>query len=180
MHATIRGMVEAVRMDEPPLFALALISTDGNQAPLWRCAFGRKPGPFKGPGLAAGETPRRHWIERLGNEAAELLIAHRGGAQGRAGSQPFEVLGLRIERHVRAGKDLGLEVIQKRITRDEVYISDEAFFTGTAAEITPIRELDNRRIGAGQRGPITTRLQSLFFDCVNGRVPEHEDWLSYV
>ena len=76
--------------------------------------------------------------------------------------------------------ELGIPLIEKRITRDEVYCADEAFFTGTAAEITPIRELDNRRIGAGQRGPITTRLQSLFFDCVHGRVPEHEDWLSYV
>ena len=76
--------------------------------------------------------------------------------------------------------DLGLTVIEKRITRDEVYCSDEAFFTGTAAEITPIRELDNRQIGEGKRGPVTTRLQSLFFDCANGRVPAHEDWLSYV
>ena len=76
--------------------------------------------------------------------------------------------------------DLGLTVIEKRITRDEVYCSDEAFFTGTAAEITPIRELVNRQIGDGKRGPFTTRLQSLFFDCANGRVPAHEDWLSYV
>jgi branched-chain amino acid aminotransferase len=71
-------------------------------------------------------------------------------------------------------------VIQKRITRDEVYCADEAFFTGTAAEITPIRELDNRQIGAGHRGPITAQLQSLFFDCVNGRVPAHKDWLAYI
>ena len=77
-------------------------------------------------------------------------------------------------------EDLGLQVIQKRITRDEVYCADEAFFTGTAAEITPIRELDNRQIGAGKRGPITTKLQNLFFDCANGRVAAHEDWLSYV
>ena len=76
--------------------------------------------------------------------------------------------------------ELKIEVIEKRITRDEVYCADEAFFTGTAAEITPIRELDNRQIGAGCRGPITTQLQSLFFDCVHGRVPAHESWLSYV
>jgi branched-chain amino acid aminotransferase len=76
--------------------------------------------------------------------------------------------------------DLGLEVIEKRITRDEAYCADEAFFTGTAAEITPIRELDGRRIGEGRRGPITSQLQKLFFDCVNGRVPAHENWLSYV
>ena len=76
--------------------------------------------------------------------------------------------------------ELGLKVIEKRITRDEVYCADEAFFTGTAAEVTPIRELDNRQIGAGRRGPITTQIQSLFFDCVNGRVPAHEGWLAYV
>jgi branched-chain amino acid aminotransferase len=76
--------------------------------------------------------------------------------------------------------DLGIQVIEKRITRDEVYCADEAFFTGTAAEVTPIRELDNRQIGEGRRGPITTRLQNLFFECVNGKVAAHEDWLTYV
>jgi branched-chain amino acid aminotransferase len=76
--------------------------------------------------------------------------------------------------------ELGIQVIEKRITRDEVYCADEAFFTGTAAEVTPIRELDNRQIGAGKRGPLTTQIQSLFFDCVNGKVPAHEDWLTYV
>jgi len=76
--------------------------------------------------------------------------------------------------------ELGYQVISKRLTRDDIYIADEAFFTGTAAEVTPIRELDNRSIGAGSRGPITTRIQSLFFDVVNGKVPAHADWLSYV
>ena len=77
-------------------------------------------------------------------------------------------------------RDLGLELIEKRITRDEVYTADEAFFTGTAAEVTPIRELDTRAIGIGSRGPITHRLQSLFFDCVAGRNPQHADWLAHV
>lgn len=76
--------------------------------------------------------------------------------------------------------DLGIEVIEKRITRDEVYCCDEAFFTGTAAEVTPIRELDNRQIGDGTRGPITTRLQSLFFDAVAGRAPQYKHWLTTV
>jgi branched-chain amino acid aminotransferase len=76
--------------------------------------------------------------------------------------------------------EIGVPVIEKRITRDEVYCADEAFFTGTAAEVTPIRELDNRVIGTGVRGPITTRLQSLFFDCVYGRARNHLDWLSPV
>ncbi len=76
--------------------------------------------------------------------------------------------------------ELGIPVIEKRITRDEVYCADEAFFTGTAAEVTPIRELDNRCIGEGRRGPITTRLQALFFDCVHGRVAAREAWLDRV
>lgn len=75
----------------------------------------------------------------------------------------------------------GYEVIEKRITRDEVYLADEAFFTGTAAEVTPIREVDNRPIGAGSRGPITERLQTAYFDLVCGRnVGEFADWLDVV
>ena len=76
--------------------------------------------------------------------------------------------------------DLGLELREKRITRDEVYIADEAFFTGTAAEVTPIRELDRRTIGSGTRGPITQKLQALYFDVVHGRVEKYQDWLTYV
>ena len=77
-------------------------------------------------------------------------------------------------------KDLGLEIVQKRITRDEVYICDEAFFTGTAAEVTPIRELDRIELGGGSRGPITEKIQSAFFDIVNGRNPKYAEWLSKV
>jgi len=75
---------------------------------------------------------------------------------------------------------IGIPVLERRITRDEVYVADEAFFTGTAAEITPIREFDHRPIGNGARGPITTRLQTMFFDTVNGRDPAHARWLTYV
>lgn len=74
----------------------------------------------------------------------------------------------------------GLQVIEKRITRDEVYIADEAFFTGTAAEVTPIREVDGRAIGSGTRGPITEKLQSKYFDVVHGRSEAHTDWLTLV
>ena len=77
-------------------------------------------------------------------------------------------------------RDLGLQVIEKRITRDEVYTCDEAFFTGTAAEVTPIRELDNRTIGSGSRGPITEKLQSAFFDVVAGKNPKYASWLAKV
>ena len=81
---------------------------------------------------------------------------------------------------VTLAKELGYEVIEKRITRDEVYGADEAFFTGTAAEVTPIRELDNRAIGAGTRGPITEKLQALYFDVVKGKSDKHADWLTLV
>ncbi len=77
-------------------------------------------------------------------------------------------------------EDLGLRLVEKRITRDEVYIADEAFFTGTAAEVTPIRELDRIQIGAGERGPVTEKIQSAFFDIVNGRNPKYASWLSKV
>ncbi|MEW7977562.1 MAG: branched-chain amino acid transaminase [Candidatus Sedimenticola endophacoides] len=77
-------------------------------------------------------------------------------------------------------RELGIPVVERRITRDEVYIADEAFFTGSAAEVTPIREVDNRAIGSGTRGPITERLQRLYFDQVQGRRDEHPEWLTYV
>ena len=90
------------------------------------------------------------------------------------------LVGLTRDTIIQLAGEIGLEVIEKRITRDEVYIADEAFFTGTAAEVTPIRELDNRTIGSGTRGPITARLQALYFDCVHGRAPAHTDWLTPV
>ena len=77
-------------------------------------------------------------------------------------------------------EEVGLEVRERRITRDEVYIADEAFFTGTAAEVLPIRELDGRWIGNGQRGPITEKLQSMYFDQVMGRRSENPEWSSYI
>lgn len=75
-------------------------------------------------------------------------------------------------------EEIGVPIREKRITRDEVYIADEAFFTGTAAEVTPIREVDGRVIGSGSRGPITERLQSMYFDQVHGRRSNHPEWLS--
>jgi branched-chain amino acid aminotransferase len=77
-------------------------------------------------------------------------------------------------------REEGLEIREKRITRDEVYVADEAFFTGTAAEVTPIREVDDRSIGSGRRGPITERLQTLYFDQVHGRREDHPEWLALV
>jgi branched-chain amino acid aminotransferase len=73
-------------------------------------------------------------------------------------------------------EELGLTVKERRITRDEVYIADEAFFTGTAAEVLPIRELDGRIIGSGRRGPLTEKLQTMYFDQVRGKRSEHPAW----
>jgi branched-chain amino acid aminotransferase len=77
-------------------------------------------------------------------------------------------------------RDMGIDIIEKRMTRDEIYCADEAFFTGTAAEVTPIRELDNRMIGAGSRGPVTEKLQSLFFDVASGKATKYKHWLTPV
>ncbi|MCI0400528.1 MAG: aminotransferase class IV, partial [Gammaproteobacteria bacterium] len=81
---------------------------------------------------------------------------------------------------LRLAADEGITAREKRITRDEVYVADEAFFTGTAAEVTPIRELDGRSIGSGERGPITKRLQQMYFDCVHERAERYAEWLCYV
>ena len=77
-------------------------------------------------------------------------------------------------------KELGIDFIEKRITRDEVYVSDEVFFTGTAAEVTPVREVDGRIIGSGSRGPVTEQLQNMYFDQVEGRREQHPEWLTLI
>lgn len=81
---------------------------------------------------------------------------------------------------MRFADDLGLKVVERRITRDEVYVADEAFFTGTAAEVLPIQSLDGRVIGSGSRGPITTQMQTMYFDQVTGRRAEYPEWLTPV
>lgn len=88
--------------------------------------------------------------------------------------------GITRETIITLAQDLGLKVKEKRITRDEVYVADEAFFTGTAAEVTPIRDMDGRKIGNGSRGPVTEKLQSLYFDAVHGRSEQYNHWLGYI
>ncbi|MDA8814932.1 branched-chain amino acid transaminase [Luminiphilus sp.] len=88
--------------------------------------------------------------------------------------------GITRESIFRIAADLGYQVKERRITRDEVYIADEAFFTGTAAEVVPIRELDSRPIGSGSRGPLTEKLQSIYFDTVRGREAQYAEWLTPV
>jgi branched-chain amino acid aminotransferase len=90
------------------------------------------------------------------------------------------LIGITRETVIQLAADLGYEVRAKRITRDDLYIADEAFFTGTAAEVTPIREVDGRQIGAGRRGPVTAKLQKAFFDLVNGKNKRYSQWLSPV
>lgn len=92
----------------------------------------------------------------------------------------YALEGITRDTLITIAQEQGLSVIEKRITRDEVYTADEAFFTGTAAEVTPIRELDNRVIGSGGRGPITEKLQALYFDTVYGRANTHREWLTLV
>ena len=88
--------------------------------------------------------------------------------------------GITRETIITLAGEIGVEVREKRLTRDEVYVADEAFFSGTAAEVTPIRELDGRTIGAGRRGPVTQQLQTLYFDQVHGRRSLFPEWLHYI
>lgn len=123
-----------------------------------------------------------------------LLLDHEGFAAEGSGENLFIVRGGRLytpettsalegitrDTIMTIAEEQGLPLTVKRITRDEVYIADEAFFTGSAAEVTPIREYDGRTIGNGGRGPITEKLQALYFDYVHGRRADHDEWLSYV
>jgi branched-chain amino acid aminotransferase len=81
---------------------------------------------------------------------------------------------------IRIARDLGYEVIERDLVRTDLYLADEVFFTGTAAELTPIREVDDRRVGAGHRGPVTKELQDAFFAATKGEDPRYADWLTYV
>jgi branched-chain amino acid aminotransferase len=93
---------------------------------------------------------------------------------------PSVLEGITRDAVIRIARDKGIPVIEQPFTRDELYVADEAFLTGTAAELTPIREVDDRAIGAGSRGPVTRTLQTTFFDAVRGRDRKYESWLSYV
>ena len=81
---------------------------------------------------------------------------------------------------IKIAQDAGIRVIEGRFSRDELYVSDEAFFTGTAAEVTPIREVDNRTIGSGRPGPVTKKIQGIFFDAVKGKNRKYKRWLTVV
>jgi branched-chain amino acid aminotransferase len=94
---------------------------------------------------------------------------------------PTSILqGITRDSVIKLARDAKMHVVEQRFTRDELYIADEAFFTGTAAEITPIREVDDRTIGKGERGPVTEHIQKTFFDVVQGKNEHYKDWLSYL
>jgi branched-chain amino acid aminotransferase len=88
------------------------------------------------------------------------------------------LIGITRDSVITLAREMGYSVSARRITRDDLYIADEAFFTGTAAEVTPIREVDGRTIGEGRRGPVTARVQRAFFDSVTGKAEKHRDWLT--
>ncbi|HWH49261.1 MAG TPA: branched-chain amino acid transaminase [Burkholderiales bacterium] len=90
------------------------------------------------------------------------------------------LIGITRDSVIQLAGDIGYAISAKRITRDDLYIADEVFFTGTAAEVTPIREVDGRTVGTGRRGPLTEKIQSMFFDVVNGRSQTYSHWLHYV
>ena len=100
--------------------------------------------------------------------------------QGRVKTTPLPTVlgGITRDAVLRLFDDAGIASREERFTRDEVYLADEAFFTGTAVEVTPIRELDNRRIGSGRPGPVTTRVQELFFSIIRGTEPRYAAWLT--
>ena len=90
------------------------------------------------------------------------------------------LIGITRDSVIQLAADLGYTVEAKRLTRDDLYIADEVFFTGTAAEVTPVREVDGRTVGTGKRGALTEKLQTMFFDVVNGRSKKYRHWLHYV
>jgi len=90
------------------------------------------------------------------------------------------LMGITRQSVIQIAADLGIPFRDKLLTRDDIYLADEAFFTGTAAEVTPIRELDDRTIGEGRRGPVTTKIQQAFFDIVNGKNEKYAHWLTKV
>ncbi len=110
----------------------------------------------------------------------ENLFIVKDGVLKTAPTSAAILAGITRDSAIALARQLGLEVREEPFARDELFLADEAFFTGTAAEITPIREVDHRPIGAGQRGPITERLQSLFFRVVRGEEPAWRRWLAPV
>jgi branched-chain amino acid aminotransferase len=122
-------------------------------------------------------------LDRNGHVAeatGENVFIVRKGALQTAPTSSSILAGITRDTVIRIAADLGIEVIERVFTRDEMWIADEVFMCGTAAELTPVREIDNRRIGSGEPGPITRRVQKVFFDVVKGAETRYPEWLTYV
>ena len=135
----------------------------------------------------------KHEVKKAGYDEAIMLDAE-GYVSEASGENIFMVRdgkikttpltsilpGITRDSIITLARDKGYTVVEERFTRDELYTADEAFFTGTAAELTPIREVDDRQIGAGRRGPITEDIQQTFFGVIKGKNPKYENWLTYL
>lgn len=147
----------------------------------------------KGAGNYINSVLAKHEVKKAGYDEAIMLDAE-GYVSEASGENIFMVRDRRIKTTpltsilpgitrdsiIVLARDKGYEVVEERFTRDELYTADEAFFTGTAAELTPIREVDDRQIGAGRRGPVTEDIQKTFFDVIKGKNHKYEKWLTYV
>lgn len=147
----------------------------------------------KGSGNYINSVLAKHEVKKAGYDEAIMLDAE-GYVSEASGENIFMVRDRRIKTTpltsilpgitrdsiIQLARDKGYEVVEERFTRDELYTADEAFLTGTAAELTPIREVDDRQIGAGRRGCVTEDVQKTFFDVIKGKNPKYEKWLAYV
>jgi len=147
----------------------------------------------KGSGNYINSVLAKHEVKKAGYDEAIMLDAE-GYVSEASGENIFMVRDRRIKTTpltsilpgitrdsiIRLARDKGYEVVEERFTRDELYTADEAFLTGTAAELTPIREVDDRQIGSGRRGSVTEDVQKTFFDVIKGKNPKYEKWLAYV
>lgn len=147
----------------------------------------------KGAGNYINSVLAKHEVKKAGYDEAIMLDAE-GYVSEASGENIFIVRdrkikttpltsilpGITRDSIIVLARDKGYEVVEERFTRDELYCADEAFFTGTAAELTPIREVDDRPIGAGRRGPVTEDIQRTFFDVIKGKNHKYEKWLTYV
>ena len=147
----------------------------------------------KGSGNYINSVLAKHEVKKAGYDEA-IMIDAEGYVSEASGENIFMVRDRRIKTTpltsilpgitrdsiIRLARDKGYEVVEERFTRDELYTADEAFLTGTAAELTPIREVDDRQIGAGRRGCVTEDVQKTFFDVIKGKNPKYEKWLAYV
>jgi branched-chain amino acid aminotransferase len=135
----------------------------------------------------------KHEVKKAGYDEAIMLdvdgyVSEASGENifivrdGKVKTTPLTSIlpGITRDSVVTIARDKGYAVIEERFTRDELYTADEAFFTGTAAEVTPIREVDNRQIGAGRPGPVTADVQTTFFKVIKGKETKYKSWLTFL